>query len=49
MADEDDFTALLKMAGGLHVNLGDERAGGIEHEHIAGLGGGRHRLGDAMC
>ena len=32
----------------LHVHLGDERAGGIELEHVAGRGRGRHRLRHAM-
>ena len=48
VADEDDGEALVVVAPGLHVNLGDQRAGGIDLEHVARRGGSRHRLRHAM-
>ena len=49
MADQDDLQPLLVMRACLDMHLGDERAGGIEVEHVAGLCRGRDRLGHAMC
>jgi hypothetical protein len=49
VADEQDLQAFLVVAGGLDVHLEHQRAGGIEDEHIAGLGRGRHGLGDPVC
>ena len=49
MADQDDLQALLVVAGGLDVHLGHQRAGGVQDEQVAGLGGRRDGLGDAMC
>jgi hypothetical protein len=49
MADEQDLQAFLVVPGGLDMHLENERARGIEHEHVARLGGGRDRLGDAVC
>ena len=48
VADEDDGKALVVVAPGLHVNLGDQRAGGIDLEHVARRGGSRNRLRHAM-
>ena len=41
--------ALLVMRSRLNMHLGDQRAGGIEVEHVAGLGGCRHRLRHPVC
>ena len=41
--------ALLVVPGGLDMHLEDQRAGGIEHEHVALLGGRRDRFGDPVC
>ena len=49
MADQDDLQPVLVMGAGLDMHLGDQRTGGIEVEHVAGLGRGRHGLGHAMC
>ncbi len=48
MADEHDLAALAMMNLGFAVHLGDQRAGGVELEQIAGARRFRHRLGDAV-
>ena len=48
MADEQDVAALLDQPLGLAMDLGDERAGGVEIVEAALLRLGRHRLGHAM-
>ncbi len=48
MADEDDLAALGMMAFGLDMDLGDERAGGIDIDHLAGSGFCGHRFRHAM-
>jgi hypothetical protein len=35
VADEQDLQAFLVMVGGLDVHLENQRAGGVEHEHVA--------------
>ena len=49
MADQHDLQPLIVMGARLDMDLRDERTGGIEVEHVAGLGRGRNRLGHAMC
>ena len=49
MADQHDFPALLVVARCFHVYFGNQRAGCIENEHIAGIGGGWHGLSHAVC
>jgi hypothetical protein len=48
MADQNDFAARFEMALSLDMDLGDQRAGGVQKQHIAALGLGRDRLGHAM-
>ena len=48
MADEQDVAPVLDQPLGLAVDLGDERAGGVEIVEAARLGLGRHRLGHAV-
>jgi hypothetical protein len=48
MADEHDLTARVIVALRLHMDLGNQRAGGVEIEHLARLRLGRHRLGHAV-
>ena len=48
VADHDHLQARLGMAFGFDVDLADQRAGGIDINHLPVLGGGRDRLGDAM-
>ena len=48
MADEEDVAALLDEPLGLAVDLGDERAGGVEEIEPARARGRRDRLGDAV-
>jgi hypothetical protein len=48
MAHQNDLTAKLHVPRSLFVDLGDERAGGIEIEQVQGFGMGRHRFGHAM-
>ncbi len=38
MADQDQPAAGRHVLAALHVDLGDERAGGVEHVEAAGLG-----------
>ena len=45
MPDQEDFAAALEMDRRLPVHLGDQRAGGVQREEIAGLGVGGHRFG----
>jgi hypothetical protein len=49
VADQNDLQAGLLMGAGLHMHLGDERAGGIEVEHVAGPGRRRHGLRHPVC
>ncbi len=37
------------MVPGFRVHLRNEGAGGIQHEHVATLGIGRHRLRNTVC
>ena len=48
VADQDDLEAFRVMALRFHVHLGDQRAGGVELEHVARPSGGGHRLRHAM-
>ena len=48
MADEQDVQAFLDHPLGLAVDLGDQRAGGVEEAQAAVGRGLRHRLGDAV-
>ena len=48
VADEDDRVALGGELLRLHVDLGDERAGGVEREEVALLGVGVDGRGDAV-
>ncbi len=48
MPDQEDLSPFAELALGLDMNLGDERAGGIENEQIAGPRGRRHGLRHAM-
>src|SRR4051794_3733910 len=48
MADEQDVVVVLDQPLRLTVNLGDERAGGVDVGEVAALGCGGHRFGDAM-
>src|SRR3546814_2100864 len=48
MADEDDVPARRDEPLGLAMDLGDERAGGVEIIEPARLGVGRHRFGHAV-
>ena len=48
MADHDHLQASLGMALGFDVDLADQRAGGIDIDHLAAFGGGWDRLGDAV-
>ncbi len=48
VADEHGFGALAAGAMDLHVHLGHQRTGGIEHLERAGLGHLAYRLGDAV-
>ena len=45
MADQNYFAASLKMTFRLDMDLGDERAGGVQIEHLAVLSVGRDRFG----
>ena len=45
MSDQQDFAAALEMDRGLPVHLGDQGAGGVEREEIAGAGVRGHRFG----
>ncbi len=49
VADEHDFASALGMARCLGVDLGDERTGGIQDEHIARRGGLGDGLGHPVC
>ncbi len=44
VADQDQRAALRDILPALHVDLGDERAGGVEHIQAARLRVGFHRL-----
>ena len=48
MADEEDVAAVLDQPLRLAVDLGDERAGGVEEFEAAFLGLRRHRLGHSV-
>ena len=48
MADEEDVMAAFDQPLGLAMDLGDERAGGVEIVEPALLGLGGHRLGNAV-
>src|SRR3546814_6450669 len=48
MADEDDVPARRDEPLGLAMDLGDERAGGVEIIEPARLGVGGHRFGHAV-
>src|SRR3546814_9398139 len=48
MADEEDVPSILNQPFGLAMNLGDERAGGVEIIEAALFGRGRNRLRHAM-
>ena len=48
MADQEDFAAALEMDRRLAVHLGDQRAGRVQREEIAGLGVGGNRFRHAM-
>ena len=49
VADQDDLQAFFQVVAGFGVHLGDEGAGGVQVEHVAGLGPLGDRLGNAMC
>ena len=49
MANQQDLQAFLVMASGLDMHFEDQRAGGVENEHIARFGRRRDSLGDAVC
>ena len=48
MADQHDLAAPAEMDLGLAMDLGDQRAGGVEMEQVPQARRLRHRLGDAM-
>ena len=48
MPDQEDFAAALEMNRSLAVHLGDQRAGRVQREEIAGAGVGRNRFGNPM-
>ena len=48
MTDHHDVAPLLAHLRNFDVDLGDERASGIEHDETAGIGIGAHRLGYAV-
>ncbi len=48
MPDQQDLAAALEMDRRLAVHLGDQRAGGIEREEIAGAGVRGHRFRDPV-
>jgi len=48
VADHHDLVALAQHLGHLHVHLGHQRAGGVEHLEPARLGVLAHRLRDAV-
>ena len=49
MADEQDLQTLLVVPGGLDMHFEDERAGGIEHKHVALLRRRGDGFGDSVC
>ena len=48
MADQDQRAARRDVLAALHMNLRDERAGGVEHVEVAFLGGAFYGLGHAV-
>jgi hypothetical protein len=48
MTDEHDAHAVFAVARDFQMDLGDERAGGVEHPQTACLGGLTHALGHAV-
>ena len=48
MADQQDQPPRREMPLGLAVHLADQRAGGVEIDHVAALRFGRHRFRHAM-
>ena len=49
MPDQHDVEALGVVPLGFDVHFRDQRAGGVEKEHPAGLGRRRHRFRHSMC
>ena len=48
MPDKENLASFGELPPGLDMNLGDERAGGVEHEHAPARGGVGHRLRHAV-
>ena len=48
MADHHHLQALGRVAFGLYVHLGHQRAGGVDIDHLPFRGSRRHRLGHTM-
>ena len=48
VADHDELVALAVQLGHFDVDLGDQRAGGVEHLKAAGIGLAAHFLADAV-
>jgi len=48
VTDQHDFEVVLEHATGFDVNLGDERAGGVDYFEVALLGLGANRRRDAV-